>query len=113
LGFLYPSQGNFVAFVGNIGSRSLVRESLKTFRGQRVLPAEGAALPSAIPGVGWSDHWSFWQQGYPGIEITDTALYRNPYYHTDEDTPDKLDYDRLARFTRAMQAVVGRFANVK
>ena len=61
LGLLYPSTGDFVAFVGNMASRSLVHEVLKTFRSTRALPSIGAALPNTVPGVGWSDHWSFWQ----------------------------------------------------
>jgi Zn-dependent M28 family amino/carboxypeptidase len=108
---LFPSVGNFVAFVGNVGSGDLVRETVGAFRRTGALPAEGAALPNAIPGVGWSDHWSFWQAGYPGIEVTDTAPYRNPYYHKPGDTPDKLDYDRLARLTAAMVGVVDGLAN--
>ena len=111
LGFLYPAKGDFVAFVGNTFSRSLVHRTLKTFRGARALPSEGAAVPNAIPGAGWSDHWSFWQQGFPAIEITDTAPYRNPAYHTAQDTPDRLDYDRLARFTRAMRTVIEQLTN--
>jgi hypothetical protein len=81
LGLLYPSTGDFVAFVGNPLSRSLVHQAIGTFRGTGALRSIGAAVPSAIPGVGWSDHWSFWQQGYAGIEVTDTAPFRNPSYH--------------------------------
>ncbi len=112
LGFFYPSTGNFVAFVGNIRSRPLLHKTLTAFRNAGSLPSSGAALPNAIPGVGWSDHWSFWQQGFPGLEITDTALYRNPYYHTPEDTPDRLDYRRMARFAWAMQAVLEQLASL-
>jgi hypothetical protein len=111
LGLFYPSTGNFVAFVENLGSRSLVHKTLGAFRGARALPSMGAALPNAIPGVGWSDHWSFWQEGFPGIEITDTAPFRNPYYHSSGDTPDKLDYVRLTRFTGAMVTVVRRLTD--
>jgi Zn-dependent M28 family amino/carboxypeptidase len=89
----------------------LVSEAIDTFRRADALPSIGASLPNSVTGVGWSDHWSFWQQGFPGIEITDTALYRNPYYHTPGDTPDRLNYDNLARFTRGMLAVVARVAN--
>ena len=57
-----------------------------------------------------ADLASFWQQGYAGIEITDTAPFRNPYYHTPDDTPDRLNYDHLARFTWGMQAVARKLA---
>src|SRR5262245_18048509 len=89
----YPAEGNFIAFVGNVGSLGLVRKCLATFRRQVKFPSEGAALPEFIPGIGWSDHWSFWRQGYPAVMVTDTALFRYPFYHSSEDTYDKLDYD--------------------
>ncbi len=108
---VFPSTGNFVAFVGNTSSGPLVREALGAFRQAARLPSEGAAAPEAIRGVGWSDHWSFWQAGYRGIEITDTAPYRNAHYHTASDTPDTLDYDRLSRFTAAMEVAVRQLAN--
>jgi Zn-dependent M28 family amino/carboxypeptidase len=103
---LYPSTGNFIAFVGNIASRELVRTAIVSFRHHAQFPSEGAALPNALPGVGWSDHWSFWQVGYPAIMMTDTATFRYPYYHTEQDTPDKLDYDRYTRVIDGMMQVV-------
>ena len=106
MGLLYPSQGNFVAFVGDLGSRSLVRDAVRTFRSSVALPSEGAALPSWIPGVGWSDQWSFWKVGYPGVMVTDTAPFRNPAYHTPRDADDTLDYERLARVVVGVQSVV-------
>jgi hypothetical protein len=94
---IYPGTGNYIAFVGNLKSADLVREAVGAFRRNIRFPSEGAALPESIPGVGWSDHWSFWQMGYPAIMVTDTAPFRYPYYHTPEDTPDKIDYGRMAR----------------
>ncbi len=111
LRLFYPTEGNFIGFVGNIGSRGLVREAVAEFRANVDFPSEGAALPQFIPGVGWSDHWSFWQYGYPGIMVTDTALYRYPYYHSPDDTPDKLDYDRMTRVVRGLRFVVEAWAN--
>jgi Zn-dependent M28 family amino/carboxypeptidase len=73
-------------------------------------PSEGAALPEFITGIGWSDHWSFWKQGYPAVMVTDTALFRYPYYHSPEDTYDKLDYDRLARVVSSIEVVVRQLA---
>jgi hypothetical protein len=78
----FPSKGNFIAIVGNLSSRSLVRESVREFRESTRFPSEGVAAPGGMTGVGWSDHWSFWQEGYPAIMITDTAPFRNPNYHS-------------------------------
>jgi hypothetical protein len=110
-GALYPDQGNFIGFVGDLSSRTLLRDSIRAFRETTKFPSEGAALPRFVPGVGWSDHWSFWQNGYPAIMITDTAPFRNPHYHTEGDLPDTLDYDRFARVMEGVQRVVEHLLN--
>ena len=102
----YPSTGNFIAFVGNYSSRRLVRRSVASFRRHTEFPSEGAALPSFIPGVGWSDQWAFWQAGYPALMVTDTAPFRYPDYHRPSDTPDKIDHERMARVVDGLEAVV-------
>lgn len=110
-GALYPDRGDFIAFVGDTSSRGLVRDSIRTFRETTPFPSEGAALPRFVPGVGWSDHWSFWQAGYPAIMITDTAPFRNPNYHTPGDLPETLDFDRFARVMMGVRAIVDRLVN--
>ena len=106
LGMFYPTTGNFIGFVGNVRSGALLRRSIALFREQAKIPSEGAALPSFIPGVAWSDQWSFWQHDYPGIMITDTAPFRYPHYHTANDTPDKLDYDRFALVVSGVEKII-------
>lgn len=110
LGFFYPRTGNFIGFVGNTRSRRLLRRAISIFRDLKKLPSEGAALPGFIPGVSWSDQWSFWQHDYPGIMITDTAPFRYPHYHRPTDTPDKLDYDRFALVVSGMENVIADLA---
>ena len=106
----YPDTGDFVAFVGDLGSRDLVRRCTELFRASRALPAEGAALSGGLPGVGWSDHWSFWKIGAPAVMVTDTAMFRNARYHEADDTPDTLDYDRMSRAVEGLAAVVRALA---
>jgi Peptidase family M28 len=106
LGAFYPKVGNFIGFVSNVHSRSLLRRAIALFRKHAQIPSEGAALPAFVPGVSWSDQWSFWKYGYPGIMITDTAPFRYPYYHSANDTPDKLDYDRFALVVGSMEKVI-------
>ena len=106
LGLFYPDRANFIAFVGDLGARRLVRRSIDAFRKHAQFPSEGVAAPGFIPGVTWSDHWSFRQHGYPAMMITDTAFYRYPHYHLPSDTPDKLDYERMARVTLGLAAML-------
>jgi hypothetical protein len=106
LGLFYPKVGNFIGFVSNVHSRALLRRVVALFREHAKIPSEGAALPSFVPGVSWSDQWSFWRNGYPGIMVTDTAPFRYPYYHSANDTPDKLDYDRFTLVVSGMEKVI-------
>jgi len=102
----YPSKGDFLGFVGNISSRALVRRAVEVFRADDALPSQGIAAPGWLTGVGWSDQWSFWKEDYPAIMITDTAIFRYPHYHRLSDTPDKLDYDRMARAVSGISRVI-------
>jgi hypothetical protein len=113
LRWIYPDTGNFIAFVGNVGSGPLVARAVGTFRETTPFPAFGCALPDVVDGVGWSDHWAFWQAGYAAAMVTDTAVFRYPHYHTAEDTPDKIDYDRMVRVVRGLEHVVADLAEVR
>ncbi len=106
LGLFYPSRGDFVGFVGNSESRPLVRRSIRAFRESTDFPSEGIAATADWPGIGWSDQWSFWQERYSAIMITDTALFRYPYYHTALDTANRLDFDRMARVVEGVRRVI-------
>lgn len=110
LNYWYPTVANFIAFVGNIGSYSLIRQVTGIFRQHAKFPSEGIAAPAWVKGVGSSDHASFWQQGYPGIMITDTAPFRYPYYHRTSDTPDKIDYCRTARVADGLAKAIADLA---
>jgi hypothetical protein len=100
---IYPSTANFIAFVGNVRNGRLVRQVVGAFRRHAQFPSEGGALPSLVPGVGWSDHWAFWEEGFPAVMVTDTALFRYPAYHLAQDTPEKVDYERMARVVLGLE----------
>lgn len=102
----YPDTPDFIAFVGNVRWHHLVRRAIGSFRHHARFPSQGIAVPSFITGVGWSDHWSFWREGYPAIMVTDTAFYRYSPYHSAADTSEKLDYDRLARVVTGLAGTI-------
>lgn len=107
---LYPDTGNFIGFVGTLESRALVHRTVASFRKNAAFPSEGVAAPAFIPGIDWSDHWSYREFGYPGLMITDTAPFRHMQYHTEEDTVDKIDFDRLARVIKGIEKVTRELA---
>jgi hypothetical protein len=108
LSSFYPDTGNFVAIVGNYRSKPLVNSFSRSFMEESDFPVECAAIFSFVTGIDWSDHWSFWHCGYPAIMVTDTALFRYPYYHSSEDKADKLDYHSLARVTHGVYRALAK-----
>lgn len=111
LSLIYPSTGNFIAFVSNVENGFLVRQLVGSFRQQAQFPSEGGALWDLIPGVGWSDHWAFWKEGFPAVMVTDTAPFRYPAYHSHADRPDLVQYERMARVVSGLQTVIAEMAN--
>ncbi|HWI40022.1 MAG TPA: M20/M25/M40 family metallo-hydrolase, partial [Verrucomicrobiae bacterium] len=110
---LYPGTGNFIGFVSNLGSQPLLMRALRSFRGRGSIPSEGLAAPGLVAGTDWSDHASFWEQGFPALMVTDTAPFRNPHYHTAGDLPERLDFRRMAEVAEGLAAVVEDLAGVR
>ncbi len=105
-GFLLPHRADWVAFIGLFGSRPLVHRTVRSFRSHTAFPSVGGVAPDAIPGMGWSDHWSFAQHGFQALMITDTALFRYVHYHQPSDTPDKVDTESVARLVKGIERVI-------
>lgn len=105
-GLAFSDRGDFVSFVGMLGSRPLLQDAMRSFRSHTQFPTIGGVSPGFIPGIAWSDHWAFAQQGFQALMITDTALFRYPHYHKPTDTPDKIDNERLARVVKGIERVV-------
>ena len=105
-GLVYPDRGDFIAFVGMLGSRPLLQETVRSFRAHTAFPSIGGVAPGFIPGIAWSDHWSFAEHGFQAVMVTDTALFRYPHYHLPSDTPDKVDSEKLARVVKGMERVI-------
>lgn len=131
LGALYPVQvarvrehdfaGDFTALIHDQGATRLAAvcaAALAHVAGPDVpvrllapadLPRVGPLLARTVPLVrefARSDHVAFWDNGVPAVQITDTANFRDSAYHQPTDTPDRLDYQRLAQTIAATAATV-------
>ncbi len=105
-----PGTANFIGFVSNRRSRAW-RESLAAeFRRATDFPLQTAGVPALVKRIGWSDDWAFWQEGYPALTVTDTAYLRSRRYHALDDTPEKLDYVKMAIVLEALIHAVSAIA---
>ncbi len=111
LAAMYPSTGNFIGIVSDIKSSPLLREAAASLRKHCKVDVQTASLPSELQGVGWSDHWSFWQEGYMGLMVTDTALFRYPHYHQPTDTVDKIEFGRYSQVVDGLVKMIEDLAN--
>ncbi len=110
LSAFYPSTGNFIGVVGQLGDWSLVRRTKAAMRRAAPLPVYSINAPSFVAGVDFSDQLNYWNAGYNAVMITDTAFYRNRNYHTAQDTAEKLDYKRMAMVVEGVYAAVAELA---
>ncbi|MDB6093479.1 MAG: peptidase [Verrucomicrobia bacterium] len=110
LRLFYPSRGNFIAIVGRWPQRGVVAGFKADCVGSVDLPVVSIAAPAFMQGIDFSDHRNYWAEGYSALMITDTAFLRNPRYHEATDTPDTLDYRRMAEVVRLVHAGVVRHA---
>ena len=108
--WIYPDTGHFLAFIGLPGSRSFLGRTVAAFRATSQFASTGTVVPGVVEGADLSDHWAYHHVGFPALMATDTAPYRNPFYHQPYDTPDTINYGALAEVTRGLEATVRRLA---
>ena len=101
----YPKEGNFIGIVNNFKSRNFARRLVEHFKKNKQLPVIKLTVPFngwVMPAVRLSDHASFWDQGFKAVMVTDSAFFRNPYYHSPADTMDKLDFEYMAELVESL-----------
>lgn len=106
LNAMYPTVGNFIALVGHYDDGAISRRVKSAMISASDLPVHSINAPGFVVGVDFSDHLNYWNEGFVGMMVTDTAFYRNKAYHTSQDTPDRLDYTRMAMVVNGVRAVI-------
>lgn len=106
MNLFYPATGNFISIVGRIGQARVVRKIKNSFKSSVSIGVESVTAPKWIPGVDFSDHRNYWNQGFTAVMITDTAFYRNDNYHLPTDTMATLDFERMAEVVKGVYASV-------
>ena len=104
--FYYPTKANFISIVSNFSNILEVREAKNIFKESSNLPVYSINAPAMIPGIDFSDHRNYWKFDYPALMISDTAFYRSSNYHTEDDTPDTLDYEKMAKVVEGVYNMI-------
>jgi len=105
---VYPSKANYIAVVGKLGGGKPIRRAKRAMRKYTDIPCRSMSGPSFIPGIDFSDHLNYWHFGFPAAMITDTSFYRNDNYHQETDTPETLNFEKMAEVVKGIyHAVIG------
>ena len=99
---LYPSKGNFIAVVGQLGQGDFTKKVKGRMRVASDLPVVSINAPKSLRGIDLSDHRNYWKMGYQAVMITNTSFFRNPNYHQVTDTPETLDYERMGKVVQGV-----------
>lgn len=107
LSAIYPSVGNFIVVVGKTGQETLVQKVKASMQQVANIDVQSISAPPQMIGITFSDHASYWDEGFPAVMINNTSFYRNPNYHEVTDTIDTLDFDKMLEVVKGVyQAVV-------
>ncbi len=107
--YLYSDRGDFIALVGDLGDFKNMRRAKALMSGASDLPVYSINAPATLQGIDFSDHRSYWAEGYPALMVTDTAFFRNAHYHRAGDSYEKLDYRRMAQVVQSVFALVQQY----
>jgi Zn-dependent M28 family amino/carboxypeptidase len=104
----YPSQGDFIALIGNLRTIPDLIKMSRQIR-QVGVPSQWLPVPNRgliVPQTRLSDHAPFWDLGYPAMMVTDTAFLRNPHYHKSSDSIATLDLDFLTGVCQGLEVAI-------
>ncbi len=106
LKYFFTHKGNFIAIIGRVEDWMLTRNIKSKFITGSSLSIRSLNAPAKLVGIDFSDHLNYWDIGVPALMITDSAFYRNTQYHKSGDTPDRLDYEKMAKVVDGIYSIV-------
>lgn len=125
-GLIYPKvfeaiksdnfRGNFVLNVSNGDSRELSASFVKTAKASmpdlKVMSVEVFNKGEHTRELAASDHVPFWYAEIPAIHLGDGGPSRNPFFGTEKDTPETLNYSYMSDIVKATAATILELAEV-
>jgi Zn-dependent M28 family amino/carboxypeptidase len=110
-----PKRGDFLGIIANKRSKPVMeafRDAASAYARELITVPYSVPLSGRlIPETRFSDHAPFWDQGYPALMLTDTAMFRNPHYHTRHDRYGTLDFTFMHNVTKAVLGALALFGN--
>ena len=104
-----PSVGNYLVGIADVNSGSVLTSFASSCKLEEVqlpfawlhAPFGFDVLKERMFDLLRTDCTPFWRRNIPAIFIVDAGEFRTPYYHTQADTIDKLDFNVIAKLCKA------------
>jgi len=106
LSLMYPDKGNFIAVVGKFSQRKIVKRVKQLMKKYSEIDVYPVAIPFLDALAGLSDQKSYWKYNYPAVMINDTSFFRNPNYHSETDTIDTLNFEKMAEVVKGVYGTI-------
>ncbi|MCB0415326.1 MAG: M28 family peptidase [Bdellovibrionales bacterium] len=106
LAWWFPNQANFIALIGKLDQWMMMRNIKTAFANHTTLSVESLNAPRKIKGIDFSDHLNYWNNHQPAIMVSDTSFFRNSHYHEPTDTPETLNYKKMAEVVSGLYGLV-------
>ncbi|HUT79622.1 MAG TPA: M28 family peptidase [Candidatus Bathyarchaeia archaeon] len=111
---LEEMKGNFVGIFADKNSSALTQTFCKQCQDECIdLPYHNLEVAMNFEEISLkiidllrSDHAPFWREGIPAITVTDTFEFRYPYYHTEADIMDNLNFNFMKKICQATIATL-------
>lgn len=104
--WFYGDKGDYILLTKKMFNGNFTRHFSRGFRKSGHIRTKKIGAPKSLTGIDFSDHRNYWLLGYDALMLTDTSFYRNHNYHRASDTPDTLDYKRMAKVVDALVAAI-------
>jgi len=106
---LNNTKGNFVCFTSvnsNLDEIKSIFQEVGNFPIEIIKCKPNSFLERA------SDHYAFSRLGIPATLVTDTAMFRYPYYHSEEDTTDKINFEEMTKMVENFKLMLKEMIGV-
>ena len=108
----FPDRGNFIIVAGRSHQKAFADRVTALIREKCSVAAYTVTDPRVNELLELSDHLNYWNCGFNAVMVNDTSMLRNKNYHEEEDTIDKLDFEKMAEVANGCCHAISNIGNV-